>query len=405
MNQKLFNTLLQPIEAMLASRSPNIDQKCRSQKLFFADFVRKLLFGYVAQVSSLRSLPVELQTNEKVPLLGLSHTPFSTLKDGFSRFPSKCFKQLFAAALSSLSLKQINCLDELGLFRVIDGSLFPTLLQMRWSEYRKAKNAFKLHLSFELNRMLPTEFLLGSGNSNERTFLESVVEAGVTYIADRGYGSFAIIAKVLQAGAYFIFRVKANLLYEVREELAIAVGELPKCFRHVRDEMIVFSNDKQRSVVRMIQFEVWESSFRLVTNRTDLTTLNIIILYAYRWQIELFFKYLKRTLKGLHLLNHSHNGVEIQFYLLLTLALLLLKLKQDCQDLGVERKTPEKAAEKRAEKGEKKHKKEESPPEWIKNIGKIFYESWKISKNWLLIVRNSLGKVMDTELLTLLNSC
>ena len=405
MNQKLFNTLLQPIEAMLASRSPNIDQKCRSQKLFFADFVRKLLFGYVAQVSSLRSLPVELQTNEKVPLLGLSHTPFSTLKDGFSRFPSKCFKQLFAAALSSLSLKQINCLDELGLFRVIDGSLFPTLIQMSWSEYRKAKNAFKLHLSFELNRMIPTEFLLGSGNSNERTFLASVVEAGVTYIADRGYGSFAIIAKVLQAGAYFIFRVKANLLYEAQEELAIAVGELPKCFRNVRDEMIVFKHDKQQSVVRMIQFEVLASSFRLVTNRTDLTTLNIIILYAYRWQIELFFKYLKRTLKGLHLLNHSHNGVEIQFYLLLTLALLLLKLKQDCQDLGVARKTPEKAAEKRAEKGEKKHKKEESPPEWIKNIGKIFYESWKISKNWLLIVRNSLGKVMDTELLTLLNSC
>ena len=409
MNQKLFNTLLQPIEAMLASMSPNIDHECRSQKLFFADFVRKLLFGYVAQVSSLRSLPIELQTNEKCPLLGLSHTPFSTLKDGFSRFPGKCFKQLFETALSSISLKQINCLDELGLFRVIDGSLFPTLIQMSWSEYRKAKNAFKLHLSFELNRMIPTEFLLGSGNSNERTFLESVLEAGVTYIADRGYGSFAIIAKVLQTSAYFIFRVKANLLYEVQEELAIAAGELPQCFRNVRDEMIIFSNDKQQSLVRMIQFEVLASSFRLVTNRTDLTTLNIIILYAYRWQIELFFKYLKRTLKGLHLLNHSQNGVEIQFYLLLTLSLLLLKLKQDCQDVGVARKAGEKRAEEGAEKsagtGEKKQKKEESPPEWIKNIGKIFYESWKISKDWLLIVKNSLGKVMDTELLTLLNSC
>ena len=104
-------------------------------------------------------------------------------------------------------------------------------------------------------------------------------------------------------------------------------------------------------------------------------------------------------------MNHSQNGVEIQFYLLLTLVLLLLKLKQDCQDVGFAPKAGEKAGEKSAEKGEKRQKREESPPEWIKNIGKIFYESWKISKDWLLIVRNSLGKVMDTELLTLLNSC
>ncbi len=395
MNQKLFNILLQPIEAIIASISPIIDQECHSQKLFFADFVRKLLFGYVEQVSSLRSLPVELQTNEKCRQLGLLDTPFSTLKDGFSRFESKHFKQLFETALASLSLKRIKSLDELGLFRVIDGSLFPTLMQMSWSEYRKAKNAFKLHLSFELNRLIPTEFLIGSGKSSERSFLENVLEAGITYIADRGYASFEIIAKVLEEQAYFIFRVKDNLLYEVQEGLAIAVRELPPCFHQVRDELIVFKNDKHRAVVRLIQFEVGGSYFRIITNRTDLSTLKIIILYAYRWQIELFFKYLKRTLKGLHLFNHSQNGVEIQFYLLTTLAILLLKLKQDCQ---------RKEKKKRPVGEGKIEKKKESPAEWIRKISEIFYESWKISKNWLLIVKNSLSKVVDNELLWLLNS-
>jgi hypothetical protein len=395
-NKKLFSILLQPIEAIIASLSPIIDQASLSQKLFFADFVRKLLFGYVEQVSSLRSLPIQLQTNEKCRQLGLFYTPFSTLKDGFSRFPSEHFKQLFETVLASISLKKIQCLDEIGLFRVIDGSLFPTLIQMSWTNYRKRKNAFKLHLSFELNRLIPTEFLLGSGNSSERTFLESVLEAGVTYIADRRYASFEIIAKVLEGEAYFIFRVKDNLLSEVREKLAISVSELPRSFRELRDELIIFKSDKQQNVVRMIQFEVARSKFRIITNRRDLSTLQVIILYAYRWQIELFFKYLKRTLKGLHLLNHSQNGVEIQFYLLMTLALLLLKLKQNCQ------KKPEKKSRVGAEKSEKK---EESPAEWIRNISKIFYESWKISKNWLLIVKNSLGKVIDNELLTLLNSC
>jgi len=394
-NQTIFNILLQPIEAVIASISTSIDQEALSQKLFFADFVKKLFFAYLEQVSSLRSLPIQLQSNQKCRELGLSYTPFSTLKDGFSRFQSMFFKLLFDTALASIKLKQVKCLDEIGLFRVIDGSLFPTLIQMRWSEYRKAKNAFKLHLSFELNRLIPTEFVLGSGKSSERAFLEGILEKGVTYIADRGYASFEIIAKLLKAEAYFIFRVKDNLLYEVQEVLETNPEELPQCFREVRDELVVCKNDKYRNKVRLIEFKVAGSYFRIMTNRFDLSTLEIIILYAYRWQIELFFKYLKRTLKGLHLLNHSQNGVEIQFYLLMTLALLLLKMKQDCQ-----KSNPRKQKTK-----EKVEKKNESPSEWIKNISKIFYESWKISKNWLQIIRNSLSKVIDNELLTMLNSC
>lgn len=392
MNQKLFNLLLRPIEAVIASISPIIDQEALSQKLFFADFVRKLLFAYLEQVSSLRSLSVELQTNHKCQALGLKYTPFSTLKDGFYRFSSEACRSLFETVLSELKLKRIKGLDEIGLFRVIDGSLFPTLIQMSWSAYRKKKNAFKLHLEFELNRMIPSEFLIGSGRSSEREFLLKVLEKGVTYIADRGYASFEIVAKLFESHAYFVFRVKDNLLYEVQEGLSICAEELPKCFRQVSDELVIFKNDKHRSRVRLVRFKVAGSYFRLITNRFELSTLQIIILYAYRWQIELFFKYLKRTLNGLHLFNHSENGVGIQFYLLMTLALLLLKFKQQTEP-------------KQRKKRKKAEKNEANPSEWIKKIGEIFYESWKISKKWLLIMKNSLSKVVDNELLTLLDSC
>ena len=88
----------------------------------------------------------------------------------------------------------------------------------------------------------------------------------------------------------------------------------------------------------------------------------------------------------------SENGVGIQFYLLITLALLLLKLKQQSEP-------------KMKRKPKKAGKNEANPSEWIKKIGEIFYESWKISKQWLLIIKNSLSKVVDNELLTLLDSC
>jgi len=193
--------------------------------------------------------------------------------------------------------------------------------------------------------------------------------------------------------------VKDNWLYEVKEGLILAIAELPTCFRQVRDEIVIFSNDRNQSQVRLIQFEVAGSKFKIITNRFDISTLEIIILYAYRWQIELFFKYLKRTLNGLHLFNHSANGVGIQFYVLMTLAILLLKMKQQCQSRAERKRKKEAKSEKNLEK------KELNPSEWIKNISEIFYESWKIGKRWLLIVKNSLNKVIDNKLLTMLNSC
>jgi hypothetical protein len=385
---------LHPLEAIMASMSPSIDQESLSQKLFFADFVRKLIFGYLYQNGSLRNLELELKTNPVCQELGLEPTPFSTFKDGFARFQSKYFKQLYETVVKNTNLAQVPFLDELGLCQVIDGSLFPTLLTIAWTNYREQKNAFKLHLSFELNRMIPTEFWVGGGNSNERAFLTKVLTAGTTYIADRGYFSFAIADKVLQAEAFLVMRVKDNLLYQVVENCCLNFSELPGCFRRVTDEIIIFTNDEKQNKLRLITFEVAGSYFRLVTNRMELSTLNVIILYAYRWQIELFFKFMKRTMKGIHLLNHSQNGVEIQFYLLMTTAILMLKLKQTSQE------TEEKGEiikEKRAEK-------RQNPSEWIQDIGKIFYKSWKISKNWLLIVKNSLTQVVDYELLKLLRS-
>jgi hypothetical protein len=392
-NQTLFNTILRPLEAILASRSPSIDQESDSEKLFFADFVRKLIFGYLYQNSSLRSLTLELETNSVCRDLELQPTPFSTLKDGFSRFKSKYFKQLYETVLESVDLSKVLFIEELGICQVIDGSLFPTLSSITWTNYREKKNAFKLHLSFELNRMMATEFWVGSGNSSERAFLEKVVTAGVTYIADRGYFSFAVADKVLQAEAFLVMRVKDNLLYEVIESGLLNLAEIPNCFHRVTDEIIIFTNDEKRNRLRLITFTIAGSYFRIVTNRFQLSTLNIIILYAYRWQIELFFKFMKRTMKGIHLLNKSQNGVEIQFYLLLTTAVLMLKLKQSSQETE---ELEENVEGKREKKGL-------SPAEWIKEIGKIFYKSWKISKNWLLIVKNSLNQIVDDELLKLLN--
>lgn len=111
-----------------------------------------------------------------------------------------------------------------------------------------------------------------------------MLQSGITYIADKGCFSFDLVQKVIQIQAFFILRVKENL------EIS---SNMPVCFKNVSDSVGVFKHDPNQHKLRLIQFQIWESCFMIATNRFDLSTLNIIILYAYRWQIELFSNTLK----------------------------------------------------------------------------------------------------------------
>jgi hypothetical protein len=361
----------------------------------------KLLFGYIYGVDSLRQLALELSTNSVCKDLGFEKTPFSTLKDGFSRFDSTYFKEIFDDLFTNIDLMRLPYIDEMGIFKVIDGTLLPTLIQMNWTKYRAKSNAFKLHFSFELNRMIPTEFLVGNGNSCERTNLLSMVVSAVTYIADRGYFSFGICHQIIQKDAFFIIRTKENLLFSIQRELVIHLKNIPNCFKNLTDDIVIFDNDLYQNQIRLIRFQVWGKQFFIATNRFDLTTLQLITLYAYRWQIELFFKYIKRTLNGIHLYNHSENGVQIQFYILLILTLLEIKLKQTCQMLQNINLFFTNCKEKIKQVFQFDGY---SPADWIKNITYPLYHFWKISRNWRTILKNSLTKIPDNQLIMSLAS-
>ena len=109
--------------------------------------------------------------------------------------------------------------------------------------------------------------------------------------------------------------------------------------QNVKDMRIVIKNDKNRNhnnekfEYRMVTFTAMGESYCIVTNRLDLTTYEIIMLYAYRWQIELIFRFIKRTQNCIHQLSHDPNGIEIQFYLYMIAYLLLLAFKQNCVSL------------------------------------------------------------------------
>ncbi len=148
--------------------------------------------------------------------------------------------------------------------------------------------------------MLPVEFLVTAANSSERAALLKMLKADVTYIADRGYMSFKVCHEVIRAKAHFVFRVKGGLLFTVTEALPVQLPETVRgLFNDVTDELIRYPNDEFKHVYRLVYFSVGREVFRLLTDRRDLTTFQVIMLYAYRWQIEIYQPYcLCKTLKS-----------------------------------------------------------------------------------------------------------
>ena len=112
---------------------------------------------------------------------GFSPVPYSTFQEGFSRFPPDLFRDVFQHTLKTLSFKSVPDFSALGVLCCVDGSLFPVIQFMLWAEYTKDHQALKLHLCFELNRMIPVDFQVGHGNSSEREALLKMASAGVTY--------------------------------------------------------------------------------------------------------------------------------------------------------------------------------------------------------------------------------
>lgn len=402
-----FDELCEPTDAFFEQHERDHTPHHR-EKLHFKDFARQLFYHFAKGCESGRQMLTDVETAD--PQLALDEVKRSTFFDAFQRFPVAWFASLLAFLLTTVVWQSIPELTALGKLYCVDGSVFPAIASTLWAEYTSQHRAIRLHLCFELNRMIPAHFLVDTGKSNEKKALLHMLEAGVTYIADRGYLSFPLLAAIAAANAFFVIRAKANLVYTRIERLpAILPGTVQHLFLHVTDQRVRLKNAKGRPIYRLVSFFVGREQYLILTNRLDLTTFQVILLYAYRWQVELIFRFLKRSLNGLHLLSQSQEGVTIHFYALLITALLELRLKQRCVALYEAAQAanavpqvgdatvaiaglmidPEQLAGTRGNT-------------FLATVGAKLHRHWKISKHWLTALRNFLARPFDTHVVVVL---
>jgi hypothetical protein len=415
----VFDKLMEPVQPFIEKQNQELIPHYL-EKFSYYEFSRLLIFYYVSDIPSIALLlDTYLKKDLLSPALRLSKVARSTFNDAFERFPPDLFQSVFIYLLKTLSLKAIPELAALGTLYCIDGSLFPILNSMLWAEYKENFRSAKMHLCFELNRMIPVNIVIGTGNSNERDALRQMLVAKVTYIADRGYMCFQLFHDILTAQAHFVFRVKSNLVYTVQESLTV---QLPKTvqalFQDVTDQIIQCKNDPFGHTYRLVRFQVGTEQFYLLTDRIDLTTFQVIMLYAYRWQVELTFRFLKRTMHGIHLINNSEQGVSIQFYVILIVALLQLKLKQytllqheqENQDTDIytdsdtnqETDADANAENSTGEANTAPTKAISHPYQFFGMIGEKLKKYWKIGIHWLSALRKMLDHPFDGMVIKIL---
>jgi hypothetical protein len=324
-----FDRLMEPILPILKEieqgRVPHFNET-----LPWPLFVRVLVYHFTMGYTSMRELVTGLRHAD--PVLVLPALPRSTLSQMFTRFDSGLLRRALVRLLATLPLPENPELALLGTIYLVDGSYFPTLHHVIWNKSKDIARNVKLHFIFDATRMVPASFIVDAATSNERVALLAQLQAGVTYVLDRGYMEFTLFLDIVKAQSSVVMRVYRTMIVETIEELPVTLPhEVTAYWASVRDRLVTSPHPDMDGVVfRLVECTVGTTVYRLMTDRTDITTFQVILLYAYRWQIELIFRALKWTMNGVYVITEHEEGINSFFAALFLTALLHMHLKRDC---------------------------------------------------------------------------
>ena len=206
-------------------------------------------------------------------------------------------------------------------------SLFP------WAPFRSAKAAVRLHTLLDLRGNIPAFIHITDGKTHEVNVLDTLLfEAGAFYVMDRGYLDFSRLFALHQAGAFFVTRAKrgmsAHRVYSMKVDRSTGII----CDQRIALDGFYISQDYPEQL-RRIRFKDPETGKTLVflTNNTALPALTIAALYKSRWQVELFFKWIKQHLRIKRFIGNSENAVKTQIWCAVATYVLIAIVKKELQ--------------------------------------------------------------------------
>ena len=293
-----------------------------------------MLYAQLAGANSLREIEAGVQSHAaRLYHLGATAAARSTLADANRTRSAELFATLFRRMLAGLARAQRRKLAEATY--LIDSTTLPLPAHnARWAVFSADACGAKMHVVYDPDNDRPIYAAVTAANVNDIIAAKGMpIEPGATYVFDLGYYDYGWWARLDAVGCRIVTRFKSNTPLAVTEERVVPaesnvhsdrVGYLPARLAQNR------RNPMHRPVREIRVYNETGKLLRILTNDLDAPAQEIADLYKRRWTIELFFRWVKQTLRIRHFLGHSQNAVRIQIATAL-IAFLLLRLAQATQ--------------------------------------------------------------------------
>jgi len=261
--------------------------------------------------------------------------PRSTLADANEKRSWKIWAE-FAQVLIQKAQKLYSN-EELGfdlnaeLFALDSTTIDLCLTSFPWAKYKQTKGAVKMHTLLNLRGQIPSFIVISDGTVHDVNVMDDVDwVAGNYYVMDRGYIDYERLYRLHQCKAFFVIRAKSNLRFSVVKSRPVDKTTGLRC-----DQIIRLKNASSRNAypeyLRRITYYNKEKKMRLElwTNDFDLPALTVTEIFKHRWQIELFFKWIKQNLKIKQFYGYNENAVRTQLWIAISVYCLLAIIRKE----------------------------------------------------------------------------
>jgi len=306
--------------------------------LTMRDQFSAMLYGQLAGAVSLREIEGGLQSH-RTRLYHLNAKPVkrSTLADANASRPVAVYAGVFSKLMKQAHRGLRRSLEE-TVYLIDSTSLRLNELSEKWARFSSGVCGAKAHVIYDADAGCPVYMAVTAANVNDITAAQAMpIEAGASYVFDLGYYDYGWWAKLDAAGCRIVTRFKSNTPLRVIEDRPIVkddailsdrVGYLPA--RQAKNRKNPFGDPVREVRVRIETGKI----LRILTNDLDARAEEVAGLYKRRWEIELFFRWVKQTLKIKKFLGASENAIRIQIAVAL-IAYLILKLAHAAQRSGL----------------------------------------------------------------------
>jgi Transposase DDE domain/Domain of unknown function (DUF4372) len=294
-------------------------------QLGHAKSLREICGGLAASEGKLRHLGLPTAPSRSTLAYANEHRPWQLHRTVFEQLLAKC-QMLVARQPETRKKRKFRFKNPLLSLDATVIDLCATMFD--WAKFRRTKGAVKLHLLLDHDGYLPSFAVITEGKKHEVRVARQMQFARGTILAfDRGYTDYEWFMSLTEQGVYFVTRLKENADYDVVEK-----REIPQRRGVLRDEVVFFYKlvrANKEAFFRRIEFYDEERDRVLVflTNHLELAAATVATIYKERWQIELFFRALKQSLRVKTFVGTSANALKTQLWTAL-IAMLVVKYLQ-----------------------------------------------------------------------------